>query len=428
MVIFVDRAMLPGGWADDVRIELAADGTIARVEPNGSREGAVYVRGTLLPGMPNAHSHAFQRAMAGRAERSAGFANDDFWSWRGQMYALANRLSPDDLYAIARDVYREMLAAGYTSVAEFHYIHRDPAGTWYGERAVMAKALIAAAREAGIAITLLPALYAHGGVGGEPLGDAQRRFATTVDDVLAIAEDVRSAFSADADVIVGVCAHSLRAATIEEIGDLLNGSPRDVPMHMHVAEQYDEVSACEERLGMAPVALLFANFPIDARWTFVHATMAMLDDLTRLARSGATVALAPTTEANLGDGLFSLDWYLHRNGVIAIGSDSNVSVDVREELRWLEYGQRTSKRQRTIAPQLAGESTGETLYRAALKGGAASLGRRCGVIAPGAYADFVTLDSARDDRDNVIDRYIFASKPPRPSAVMVSGRWVTPIP
>jgi formimidoylglutamate deiminase len=237
MRLFARNAFLPDGWAPDVLLDIAPDGTIVAVASGTAAPAdARVLDGALVPGIANLHSHAFQRAMAGTAERREG-SGEDFWSWREAMYALAASLDPDALHRIALHVYRAMLAAGYTAVAEFHYLHRDPHGAWYADRAATAHALVAAAKEAGIAICLLPALYAHGDAGGAPLDARQRRFATAVDDVLAIAAAVRGAYANDPDVVVGVCAHSLRAVTPDELRALLDGSPHDVPVHLHVAEQ-----------------------------------------------------------------------------------------------------------------------------------------------------------------------------------------------
>ena len=421
MSLFADVALLPGGLAENVRIEIDSLGTIASVNagvapaPHDERHRA------LLPGMPNLHSHAFQRAMAGRAERRTNLS-DDFWGWRETMYALANRLSPSDLYAIAFDAYRAMLAAGYTSVAEFHYLHRDPHGRFYADRAAMALALVAAARAAGIAIALFPALYAHGEIGGGPLEESHKRFATDVDELLTIAQRVRAGYAADADVVVGVCAHSLRAVTPAELRALLDGSPRDVPVHIHVAEQLREVEVARRVLGARPVAWLLANAPVDERWCLVHATH--LDDSERLAlaRSGAVVGLCPTTEANLGDGIFALGAHLDRGGSFGIGSDSNVSIDVVEELRWLEYGQRLASMRRQVVARGLGVSCGEALYRGAIAGGARAVGRRTGALHNGYRADIISIESDADGA-LLLDRYIFATDRARPLRTMVSGSW-----
>ena len=422
MRLFASRAFLPEGWASDVLVDVALDGTIASVttEVDRSAADADERADVLLAGMPNVHSHAFQRAMAGRAERRA-HARDDFWTWRDAMYALANELDPDRLYAIARDAYATMLAAGYTSVAEFHYLHRAPGGAWYDERAAMSLALVAAARDVGIAIALLPALYAHGDAGGTPLDARRARFETSVDEILALSDDVRRAYANDRDVVVGVCAHSLRAVTPDELRALVDGGPADVPIHLHIAEQEREVEAVSRALGARPVAWLLANFDVDARWCLVHATH--LDDGERrgLARGGAIAGLCPTTEANLGDGLFPLAAYLDDGGALAIGSDSNASVSVVEELRWLEYGQRLVSRSRQIAARRVGSSCAETLYRAACVGGARALGRAAGRIAVGARADFVALAAGEADPD-ALDRYVFAAIPGGPTATFVAGR------
>ena len=421
MRLFAREAFLPDGVAPDVLIDIAPDGTIVEVAPGSDPGDAEILDGPVLPGMANLHSHAFQRAMAGSAERRV-HGGDDFWSWREAMYALAATLDPESLHAIAREVYAAMLRAGYTSVAEFHYLHRDPAGAWYADRAAMAHALVAAARDAGIAICLLPALYAHGDAGGAPLDARRARFATAPDDVLAIAEALRGAYADDDAVTIGACAHSLRAVTPDELRALVDGSPRDVPIHLHVAEQQREVEAVQAALGARPVAWLLAEFDVDARWCLVHATH--VDDAERraLARSGAVAGLCPTTEANLGDGTFPLGAYLDDGGALGIGSDSNVSIAPVEELRWLEYAQRLALRRRTVAARRDGASCGETLYGEAARGGARACGRAAGAIAPGYRADLVVLEPATGDPATLIDRYVFATDRAAPRSTFVAGR------
>jgi formimidoylglutamate deiminase len=420
-------AFLPGGWAPDVALEVAPDGTLLDVRAGVPAGEAEVLDGPVLPGMPNLHSHAFQRAMAGSAERRAA-GGDDFWTWREAMYALAARLDPTALFALARDVYRAMLVAGYTAVAEFHYLHRDPGGAWYADKAAMARALVAAAKDAGIAICLLPALYAHADAGGAPLRAPQRRFATGVDDVLEIARTLRADYAHDPDVVIGACAHSLRAVTPDELRALIDGAPRDVPVHLHVAEQQREVEAVRAALGARPVAWLLAEHAVDARWCLVHATH--LDDAERdaLARSGAVAGLCPTTEANLGDGVFPLGPYLAAGGALGIGSDSNVSLAPVEELRWLEYGQRLVNRRRVVAATGPGASAGETLYARAARGGAQACGMRSGALVRGARADLVVLDEraaplAGAPPGELLDRYVFATDRAAPRHVMVRGRW-----
>ena len=434
MRLFARQAFLPEGWAPDVVLDVAPDGTLVNVRTGGSSDDAEILDGPVLPGMPNLHSHAFQRMMAGTAERrvsalrEAQDDNDDFWSWREAMYALATTLQPDALYSIALGVYRAMLGAGYTTVAEFHYLHRDPRGAWYADKAATSRALIAAAKDVGIAICLLPALYAHGDAGGAPLHVRQRRFATDAGDVLEIAAALRADYANDPDVVVGACAHSLRAVTPHELRELVAGSPHDVPVHLHAAEQTREVDAVRAALGARPVAWLLANFAVDARWCLVHATH--LDDAERdaLARSGAVAGLCPTTEANLGDGIFPLAPYLAMGGAFGIGSDSNVSIAPVEELRWLEYGQRLQTRRRIVAAAQPGASCGETLYARAARGGAQACGMRAGVLAPGSRADLVVLDDrgaplAGAEPGEILDRYLFATDRAAPRHVMVRGRW-----
>jgi formimidoylglutamate deiminase len=344
------------------------------------------------------------------------------------MYALAAQLDPDSLRALATRVYRAMLAAGYGAVAEFHYLHRDPQGAWYADRAAMARALIEAARDAGIAICLLPALYAHGDAGGTPLRAQQRRFATSVDDVLGIAAMLRADYAQDTDVVVGVCAHSLRAVTPDELRALLDGAPRDVPVHLHVAEQQREVDAVRAALGANPVAWLLATHDVGPRWCLVHATHLDTAERDGLAHSGAVAGLCPTTEANLGDGLFPLREYLAAGGTFGVGSDSNVSLAPTEELRWLEYGQRLAHQRRLVAALAPGASAGETLYASAAAGGAQACGLRSGALAPGCRADLIVLDDAAPPLagappSELIDRYVFATDRPAPRRVMVRGRW-----
>ncbi len=426
MLLFARAALLPDGWAPDVAIDVAPDGTILDVRMGASASDAELLDGPVLPGMPNAHSHAFQRAMAGSAERRTG--SDDFWSWRETMYALATTLEPDTLYAIALRVYDAMLRAGYTAVAEFHYLHRDPRGAWYADKAAMSRALIAAARDAGIAICLLPALYTRGGAAGEPLGARQRRFTATVEDVEEIATGLRREYANDAGVVIGTCAHSLRAVAPDELIALVDGAPPGVPVHLHIAEQLREVEEVRAALGARPVAWLLANLTVDARWCLVHATHLDDDERAALARSGAVTGLCPTTEANLGDGAFPLGPYAAAGGAFAIGSDSNVSISPVEELRWLEYGARLVNRRRVVAATADGASCGEALYASAARGGARACGIAAGAIARGLRADLVVLDDrtpplADAPPDEILDRYVFATDRAAPRHVMVRGRW-----
>jgi formimidoylglutamate deiminase len=426
---FAEHALLPDGWAGNVRIETDAAGWILAVVPDGPRHGAELLRGPVLPGMPNAHCHAFQRAMAGLAERS-GETNrnaDSFWTWRERMYAFLQRLTPEHAHAIARQLYVELLKHGYTAVAEFHYVHRRPDGSAYAPPTAMAAAHLAAARDAGIAITLLPALYAYGGFGGRPLSAAQRRFATTPDDVLQMVAILRGHTTPDARI--GVAPHSLRAVDEAALSRLLGGLPPDVPVHIHLAEQLREVADCVAWSGQRPAQWLLERFPVDSRWCLVHATHLTDAETDALAASDAAVVLCPTTEANLGDGLFPLARYLRAGGRLAIGSDSNVCRNPAEELRWLEYGQRLHGHARAVAATAPNESVGTRLWTDALAGGAQCMDRRMAMLVPGTRADLVVLDAAHPALDglpaeHLLDALVFATDATPVRDVMVGGRWL----
>ncbi|HEX7348653.1 MAG TPA: formimidoylglutamate deiminase [Rhodanobacteraceae bacterium] len=397
------------GWRRDGRIEA------------GQGE-SVHAR-FALPGMPNLHSHAFQRAMAGLAERR-GPGADSFWTWREIMYQFASRLGPDALRAIATQLYVEMLKAGYTHVCEFHYLHGAPGGKPYADPAAMSKAIIDAAREAGIGLTLLPVLYMTGGFDGRPLSARQQRFGLSVDAYVRLLDSLVGLESPR--VRVGVALHSLRAvpeAALREVlaAPLLQGRV----VHIHIAEQIGEVQDCLALRGARPVQWLFDHAAVDARWCLVHATHMDDGELHALAKSGAVAGLCPTTEANLGDGLFPLAAYLGVGGKLGVGSDSHISVSPVEELRWLEYGQRLAARHRNIAAQSPGASVGETLWRAALAGGR----QAAGLSSTAADGDCIVLDDASPllaarDAASVLDSFLFAGNTQLVRDVLVGGEWV----
>lgn len=388
--IFAQRARLPGRWACDVRIRSDATGRIVDVaEQARARPGDRRCR-VALPGLPDLHSHAFQRALAGRTQRP-GRRPDDFWSWREAMYTFVASLSPDDVQRIATDLYRELARLGYGRVCEFHYVHRDPTGARYSDPAEMAYRLIAAAREAGIGLTLLPAVYQWSGFGRSPPGERQRRFLADVDEVLEIVQRVRR-FEGP-DLSIGVAAHSLRAVDIDDIRRLAAQCPADAPIHIHAAEQMAEVTQCVAHSGRRPVRRLLDEIGLDARWCIVHATHLDASEIADLARCGATVALCPTTEADLGDGVFPLAEYVLAGGRWGIGSDANVCRDPFAELRLLEYGQRLTRRSRQYAAEVRDGEIGDWLFDGALAGMAA-----CGpgsmALEPGARARIRCLDDA----------------------------------
>ncbi|MDL5594705.1 formimidoylglutamate deiminase [Bacillus subtilis] len=421
-----ERALLPSGWARNVRFEVGASGLLEQVLPDAGSEGAERLHGPVLPGMPNLHSHAFQRAMAGLAE-VAGNPNDSFWTWRELMYRLVGRLSPEQMEVIARQLYVEMLKAGYTAVAEFHYVHHDPAGRPYADPAELALCISRAARDSGIGLTLLPVLYSHAGFGGLPPNEGQRRFIHSTDSYLALQQRLREALPADQGL--GLCFHSLRAVTPDQLTTVLAAEDGARSIHIHIAEQQKEVDDCLAWSGRRPLQWLYENAPVDPRWCLVHATHAEADEVQAMARSGAVAGLCLTTEANLGDGIFPAVDFLAQGGRLGIGSDSHVSVSVVEELRWLEYGQRLRDQRRNRLYRPEQPQVGRTLFDAALAGGAQALGQPVGALAVGSRADWIVLDGtdpylATAEGDALLNRWLFAGGDRQVRDVMVGGRWV----
>lgn len=375
-----------------------------------------------LPGVANLHSHAFQRAMAGLAERMT-HSSDSFWTWRETMYRMAARFDPDMLHAVASQLYVEMLEAGYTTVCEFHYLHHAPDGRPYADPAAMSRALIAAARETGIRLTLLPVLYVTGGFDGRPLNERQRRFGHDVDAWRRLFDTLRA--EQDDSLRVGCALHSLRAVPPDAMHNVLAALPDDARIHLHIAEQIGEVQDCLALRGDRPVRWLLNHAEVDARWTLVHATHLEMDEIVGIADRGATVAICPTTEANLGDGLFPLRDFLDAGGAWGIGSDSHVSVSPVEELRWLEYGQRLVTRHRNIVATDACPSVGERL----LAGVRASAAQATGFDAATLDDDRVVLDPTAPSllgatASDIADRWIFAGNRPAVASVSVGGREV----
>lgn len=378
-------ARLPGRWARDVHIAIDADGRIASIEEGAAQRGATRVA-CLLPGMTNLHSHAFQRALVGLTEvASAG--DDDFWSWREWMYRFMARLTPDDVEAIAAQLYVEMLGQGYTSVVEFHYLHNDPHGAPYANCAEMGERIVAAAQATGIALTLAPVLYAYGGFNRQPLNEHQRRFATDVDSVLSMLDALKHHDT----VRLGVAPHSLRAAEPAQIRALINAAPAGAPFHIHAAEQTREIDGCLAATGKRPLRLLLDAVGLDARWCVVHATHLTDDEVRDLAASGATAGLCPSTEADLGDGVFRFVDYAAAGGRFGIGGDSHVCRSPFEELRLLEYSQRLTWRKRNLALHAPDVGIADALWDAAARGGAQAAARQAGAIEVGRTADLLSL-------------------------------------
>lgn len=408
--LFFEHALLPQGWMRDVRVEVV-DGLVSavqcRVEPQ-SRDDR---HRCALPGMPNLHSHAFQRAMAGLAERS-GRPHDTFWTWRETMYRFAARMTPDQVRAIATLAYVEMLEAGFTRVGEFHYLHHDRGGARFDDVSLMCGEIVAAAGDSGIGMTLLPVLYSYSGFGARPPQEGQARFVNDLDGYARLLEGAHAHARALPDAVVGVAPHSLRATSPMQLQEIARIAPSG-PVHIHIAEQVREVEDCIAWSGRRPVEWLLDTAAVDARWCLVHATHITDAEAARLARCGAVAGLCPITEANLGDGLFPASAFVEAGGHYGIGSDSNVLIDAAEELRLLEYGQRLALRSRNVMAGEEGGSTGAALYAGALAGGAAALGVEGG-IAVGRPADIVSLDLdhpalMQRQGDAITDSFIFAA-------------------
>lgn len=404
------QALLADGWASNVRISMAG-GLIRAIAPGAAPLPSDERHAIGLPGMGNVHSHAFQRAMAGLTE-TRGASDDSFWTWRDLMYRFVDRIDPQQLQAIAALAYAEMLETGFTRVGEFHYLHHDAAGNPYSDRARLSQSIAAAAADTGIGLTLLPVFYAHSGFGGQAPSHAQRRFINDLDGFARLLEAARTAVAPLPDAIVGIAPHSLRAVTADELRQLCEMAG-DAPIHIHIAEQTREVDDCLAWSGARPVEWLLDHMPVDARWCLVHATHMTDQEAARLGKSGAIAGLCPITEANLGDGIFPAPPFAAAGGRFGIGSDSNVLIDMAEELRWLEYGQRLAQRSRNMLASAPGRSTGQDIFTAAIDGGAGALGV-AGGLAIGHSADLISLDPqhpsiAGKSGSSIIDGFLFAA-------------------
>jgi len=407
--LFFRRALLPQGWAGNVRITVS-DGAVSAVETEAVQAAGEADLGVVLPGLSNVHSHAFQRAMAGLTEERGPTEGDDFWSWRALMYRFLDRGGPEEIEAITALAFAEMLEGGFTRVGEFHYLHNDPDGRAYADRGELAGRIAAAAEGTGIGLTLLPVFYAHAGFGGTLPAHGQRRFINDIDGFAKLMDESRRIAGALPDAMVGVAPHSLRAVTPEEIAAVVPMAG-DGPVHIHAAEQTKEVQDCLDWSGARPVQWLLDNVGLDRRWCLIHATHLTADETTRMAQSGAVAGLCPVTEANLGDGVFPAVEFFQQGGAFGVGTDSNVLIDAAGELRALEYSQRLTRRGRAVLADRE-TSTGGTLYRRALAGGAQATGGTTG-IAVGQAADFVALETddlayaGRTD-DALLDSLVFA--------------------
>ncbi len=420
--IFATRALLPSGWAHNVLLRWDAQGALTEVQSNATAPAGVQrAEGPVLPGMPNLHSHAFQRGFAGLSE-FRGQTQDSFWSWRNLMYRFAARLSPQHLEAIATWLYVEMLQAGYTSVCEFHYLHHQPDGTLYAPDSELSMALLRAAQNAGIGMTLLPVLYQNSGFGGQPPNEGQKRFIRSTDNMLALLQSLAPACAAQGAAL-GMAPHSLRAVAPDALREAVQGLHAinaKAPVHIHISEQMAEVNACVAWSGQRPVAWLMDHMPVDARWCLVHATHMDDAEYASAAASQAVAGLCPMTEANLGDGIFDLPRWESHGGVWGVGSDSHICVDAAEELQMLEYSQRLLRQQRNVAADAAQPHVGSYMTQRAVQGGAQATGRAVAGLQVGQQADFVVLNEGHVALAGLpaaeqLDAHVFASS--RTSAI-----------
>jgi formimidoylglutamate deiminase len=430
-LLWAPRAWIAGTWRDNVLLRAGSNGCWADVQIGvPAPADAQVLPGPVLPGMVDAHSHAFQRAFAGLAERldPTRGAQDDFWSWRDRMYGVALRITPGQLRAVATQLYAELLRGGYTQVCEFHYLHHSESGAPYADPLAMSRALVGAAADTGIGLTLLPVLYQRAGFSQPTLRDDQRRFATSVQQVLALRDSVRALGAAH--VSAGVAVHSLRAVPPDALHALVRALADDTgPIHIHIAEQTAEVDDCLAATGARPIEWLARELPLDARWQLVHATHALPAEIDAVAASGAGVVLCPSTEANLGDGLADLPRWLAGSTPLSLGSDSQVCRHWPEELRWLEYGQRLVLRQRNVAarPEWGNASTAAHLFGRTLAGGAAAAGLGPWGLVPGARADLLVLNARAPGllgvpSTHTLDALVFATDAPAFSEVWVAGQ------
>ena len=426
MQYFAETALLPDGWADRVAVTIGPDGRIAEVTRDTDGAGADMRVGILLPAPVNAHSHAFQRAMAGLTERRGPDASDSFWTWRELMYRFLDRLTPEDIEAVTAFVQMEMLEAGYAASVEFHYLHHQPGGAPYDDQAELSLRCISATGVSGIGFTLLPVFYQYGGCDRRPLGGGQIRFGNDLDRFTRLHANAQSALGAlPDDARIGVAAHSLRAVAPEDLAHL-PALAQGGPIHMHLAEQVAEVEEVTAHTGSRPVEWVLDNVPVDGRWCMIHCTQMLPHETAGLAEAGAVAGLCPITESSLGDGIFDgIDWLSH-GGRIAVGSDSNIRISLSEELRTLEYSQRLRDRSRA-ALATPDRSTGRRLFDGCLEGGALAAGRDSGGIEVGKWADLSVLDPTHPDLegrtgDTILDTFIFAGDDRMVTDVLSAGR------
>ncbi|MFK7835902.1 MAG: formimidoylglutamate deiminase [Sulfitobacter sp.] len=422
--IWAQTALLPSGWASDVRVDIDRQGRISKVQSNAPEHG---LRVPLLLAAPvNVHSHAFQRAMAGLTERRGPDPSDSFWTWRQLMFRFLDRLTPDHIQAITAFVQMEMLEAGYAASVEFHYLHHQPGGAPYDNIAETSERVVAAADQTGMGLCLLPVHYQYGGCDQRVLTSGQIRFGNTFQQFQTLhAAASASLVNGLADSTIGVAPHSLRAVGKGDLKTYTTAFPSG-PIHMHLAEQVAEVEEVAQHWGARPVTWALENMEIDNRWCLIHCTQMTPEETTGLARSGAVAGLCPITESNLGDGTFDAVRWVDNAGAFAIGSDSNIRISLSEELRTLDYSQRLRDGTRA-ALALPDKSTGRRMYDGILKGGAQASGRQTGRLEVGCWADMLALDTGSEHlwgraQDTALDAWIFAGDDRLVTDVWSAGR------
>jgi formimidoylglutamate deiminase len=426
--VFARKALTLNGWENDVLVHIDASGRITSVEPKSAVSSNAYPVDVLLPAQANLHSHTFQRGMAGLSEARSPAGRDSFWTWREIMYRFLDILDPEDIEAIAAFAFVEMLESGYSSVAEFHYVHHQPGGERYAQLGELSERIAAAASATGIGLTLLPVAYAQGGVDGRALTGGQLRFGNDLDRYVKLAQVAeKAAKSVSLDSGFGVAPHSIRAVNERDLKVLEQQFP-GTPFHIHIAEQIPEIEEVQAAYGQRSMSWLLDHLPVNGRWCLIHATHMTPEETRRVAESGAVVGLCPITEANLGDGIFNGVNYLGRGGRFGTGSDSNIRISPSEELRQLEYSQRLRDLSR-VTLSVEGKSCGRTLYDTALAGGAQALGRKAGSLAPGKWADMIALDVENAallglTGDRLLDGWIFAGDRQAVADVWSAGRHV----
>lgn len=423
--IWADSALLASGWADSVEIAIDASGSIASISTDKPYSDGDKVD-VLIPAIPNVHSHAHQRAMAGLGEK-AGNSEDSFWTWRKVMYHYLERIQPQHLMHIASQLYLEMLKSGYSCVGEFQYLHHDQNGRVYSNRAEMSLQCLQAANRVGLGFTALPVLYRYGGFGSADALEGQKRFINNADEFVEIVKTLQAAVDGNPNCSVGIAPHSLRAVNRELLTEVIDSLDDLAAIHLHIAEQKKEVDDCLAWSGMRPVEWLLENFDVDRQWCLIHATHMDASETSRMAASGCVAGLCPTTEANLGDGFYNAREYFADSGAWAIGSDSHISIDPVEELRWLEYGMRLQTHRRNVLVSPTTINTGRNLFDGATSGGARACGRDIGSIETGYRADFLVLDCNHPRlygrvKDDLLDSWIFSGNANLVRDVYIGGQ------